>query len=565
MRPSPAHAPCDRPAPRDAMKPTAPPRLASFLLALAACDGGAPTPDAPPTPPPGCSHPQDALLPDGFGGRRCVRVGATLTEGAAPWPDDASLDGLPGRRVYVQPGAPAGGDGTRERPLPDIARAVALSPEVIVLARGAHGLADTIATRAALALVGTGAAGTIVTLPAGRPGLTAADATAALTLRGLTLRGRASASADEGGVRASGGARVTLGEVRVEGGYDGVSLDGGDLRAERLTVLGSTRHAVRLTGDARAVIAATLLRGAAGGLVAIGGRVHLTRVLADDHRGVGVQLSGSAAARGFVDCRAAPPGDAPGALDCLQEVSLLRNTTVALAVAGERSVELRGAMVSQTRVDAEGAGDGVAVTSGARLAIDPEVRTDAEQGHGTEVSFNGRVGLLLDGDGAARPTAAVVRGARVEGNASAGMFVQEAAVAELVGYSRFARNGAAGLAVTPTGAIGAISCNGFLQTRPATLAAISPGGERVRVEMGDGLAADSLVGVRVEQNDFSGNARFGAVLRGATGMVERNRGRDNRYGLGVYDAPGLAVAASNDVQGRERAPAAAPGLPAALR
>ena len=83
--------------------------LAALAAALTRCEE-APAPPIHFT----CARPDEAPLPDGFGGRRCLRVGAREGVRAELWP---VTDGLPSPVVFVRAGAPAGGDGTRDRPL----------------------------------------------------------------------------------------------------------------------------------------------------------------------------------------------------------------------------------------------------------------------------------------------------------------------------------------------------------------------------------------------------------------------------------------------------------------
>jgi hypothetical protein len=525
------------------------------LLFAVACDDG--SSEAPVVARFTCTRPDEAPLPDGVGGHRCVRVGAREGLRADLWP---VTDGLPGPLVFVRPDAPAGGDGTRDRPFNDLGVALDRGAASVALSSGAHQLAAVRRVTAALTLVGADASTTRVVFSTGG----AFSAESALTLRSLTLQGMG-ATADSGAaVRANAGASLVLDDVVIEGGARGVVADGASLVARHLTVRRTLALGVELIGRTRAVMSSVLVRdGARSGISLDRSRIHLREALIASNARYGLALLGDVeAGGGFGDCRAADPGASAGDRDCLAEVACLDDHVAAVQITGRRAVEARLLFLAGTTPgDATTAADGLFAGDGADVTLDPEIAVEAMQGFGSEVVANARFGVLVDGGDRPEARARVsVRGAVVRGNGRGGMMLQHSAEATRVEFSRFESNWGVGLVALPSTTLRSIGCNGFLATRPAALRARAGDGRVVTLNLADGLSVEGAPGLEVLNNRFDGNGRFAAIFSGAVGRLDGNTGSGNRYGLGVYESPTLVVSAGNRVAGREPAPAVNPGI-----
>lgn len=531
-------------------------RVSAWLLlvtSLARCGGA----DEAPAPARfTCARPDEAPLPDEAGGWRCLRVGAREGVRADVWPDVA---GLPGPVLYVMATAPAGGDGSRERPLRTLAEAVARGFGAAALARGEHTLDAPLTLDGARTVAGADPGTTALRLAPGA-GLVASGE---LSVRGLALRAPTAAPTERDlPLSAARGATLTLDDVVVEGGYDGVSAQDATLVARHLTVRRTARRGVSLVGAGWGIAASLLVRdGAGAGVVADGARLRVAEALVAAQGRPGFTLRGAGAVAGTADCGAADPRATAGPYDCLREVAVVDGRSAGLWARGARSVEVQRSLVARMRPtpDDESA-DGLYVGEGADVRVDPGVSSDAMQGRGSIFADNARLGVVVDGGGEGAPTRSrlTLHGAWVDANAGGGVFAQNAAVVPRVAYCRFVGNGGFGLAAVPSASVVSIACNGFIATRPATLAAVTAAGERVTLAVADGLSLARPGDVQVVENEFRENARFAAILVSAGGRLSANRGDNNRYGLGVYNSAALEVAASNRVTGREPAPAALP-------
>jgi hypothetical protein len=78
------------------------------------------------------------------------------------------------------------------------------------------------------------------------------------------------------------------------------------------------------------------------------------------------------------------------------------------------------------------------------------------------------------------------------------------------------------------------------------------------ITLGDGLSmSEGTATSTVTGNEFSGNARFGAVFSGADATLSGNTGVGNLYGIGAYAAT-VTADATNAIGGTMVAPTAAP-------
>ena len=530
-----------------------------FLWLVALAGARCSSPDEPPSPARfACERADEAPLPDEAGGVRCLRVGAREGLRGDAWPDVA---GVTEPVVYVQPDAPAGGDGSRARPFRTLAEANGAGAATVALSRGEHRVTETL-TLAAQSIVGVDPSASVVRLSAGA----SLVAPSTQALRRVSLRGpTAGTTPRDVPLSATRGATLTLEDVVVDGGHDGVATQDATLVARRLTVRHTTRRGLSLSGSGWALLDALLVReGVGAGVVADGVRVSVHGALVAGQGGAGVTLLGAASdTSGTMDCAALDPRGVPGPFDCLQELAVIDGHSVGVWVRGARGAELQRLLIARTRPTADDeSADGIYVSDGADVRVDPGIASDAMQGRGTVLADNARAGLVVDGGGemAARRSRLTLQGARVEANAFGGVFAQNYAVVPRVAYSRFVGNGGVGLAAVPSVSIASIACNGFIATRPATLLATTDTGERVRLPVADGLSLARASDVQIIENAFDSNGRFAALFVGSSGRVSGNRGEGNRYGLGVYDGAALDVAASNRGLGREPAPSVLPGV-----
>lgn len=505
-----------------------------------------------------CARPDEAPLPDERGGARCLRVGAREGVLAAEWPD---VTGFPTPVVYVRAGAGAGGDGSRERPWAALSDALSRDAATVALARGGYTLDARVERTTELSLVGADPAGVTVGLGAGA-GITS---TTSLRVQGVTLRARAAdAETRDLPLTVTSGATMTLDDVVVDGGWDAVTAQDATLVARHLTVRRARHYGVSLTGRALGILRSLLVRdGAGAGVVVDRARVHVAEALVAAQGRGGVTLSGDGdAAAGASDCDGDDPRMAPGPRDCLRDLAVIDAHSVGVWARGRRAVEGQRLLVARTQTTGDDpSADGVFVSDGADVTLDPAIATESMQGRGSIFADNARSGVVVDGGGVGLmpPSRLVMTGAWIDGNARIGAFAQNAAVVPRVAFCRFVGNGGIGFGAVPSARIASIGCNGFLSTRPALLPAVSRG-VPAQAMMADGLSVANVADLAVTQNAFDDNARYGAVFLGASGRLDANRGAGNLYGLGVYESPMLDVAATNRVVGRAPTPTTALGV-----
>lgn len=499
---------------------------------------------------PTCPTPEEAPLPDGNMGFTCLRVGADTAAAASSVPD---MTGLPAPVVYVREAA-TGGDGSLERPFGavDAALARVAMGGTIALLRGTVTLDAPATLPSGVALIGVGPVGSAIDVTRGHGGLAVAPGASGVVVRDLAVRYRpGTATAPDAAITVGDGAVASIQNVRVDGAFEGIVVDG-TLDAERVSVLRAAANGVVVQGNGAGRFRSLLVREGLGQGVAArprvmggpAGRIHITGGAILDHRGRGIELTGAAATgRGARSCTLDGPSSDAGDVDCLARVSSQRNGVQALIVRGARGVEVRRSSLSATHIN-EGAldADGLAMTEGAQVSIDPEDRSMARLGRGTLVLANARMGVLAQGGG----VTLTLRGARVQSNASVGVWVARGALARAVSYARIDDNGAAGVAVTATASIEEVQCNGIASTRARTIMTLT--GESPMI--GDGLTVANAAGdLRVDDNQFDHNARAGAVFDRVAGQFTRNRGDGNQYGLSVVRSDTLVERMNERLRG----------------
>lgn len=213
-------------------------------------------------------------------------------------------------------------------------------------------------------------------------------------------------------------------------------------------------------------------------------------------------------------------------------------------------VEARQVVVQGTRAVGRD-GDGVYVGSRARLTFDPEMRSDAVRGFGSQILGNARVGVLVSGQAELS-----LSGARVAYNLGPGVYAQDSAVLGRLGYTWFQQNRGLSVGVTPTGTVRELLSNGITETIPARLAT-----DLGTLDVGDGVSIAGsvmgMMGVAVQQNVVQRNSRFGMLFTGpVTATLMENRVSGNGFPIGAYN--GAVVQGT----GYDRAaqPSAAPGV-----
>jgi hypothetical protein len=496
---------------------------------------------APPTPAPFTTRCDHRACPSGqsivvrAGMFECASLGATETAATARWP---MLSGPADGRRYVDPGAPAGGDGRSEAsPYQTIAESIASGGREVALASGAHTISTTLIVNAVqLVGVGSGAAGTVLrsTTPI------ALVASGATSLSSLRFEG-----ASDAAVSVVRGGSLSAREVVFDAVGTAVRAEDAHITLRDVTVRRATARAISVT--ASAIVMASALEsvlvedGAAAGIVFEGAAVNAQRVSVRRQQRDGFALLG----RGFA------------ARGQLSESSFACNGVTGFRVQGAGAeLDASTLYVAGTRAPAGTVGgDGVFVHDGARLSMDGAIAapSDADQGRHSLVLDNERVGLLIDGRNAAgEPSPADFRvlGARVEGNGASGVFLQRGARASVIGYSVFERNRALGVGMTTGSDVVEFRCDVFRDAQPGQLATSPP------VELGgDGLsAASSTIGL-VLASRFEGNGRFAAVFtQSNVRMFMGNRGMNNGFTVGAYAS--TLLESGNDVRG-----AAAPTAP----
>jgi hypothetical protein len=364
--------------------------------------------------------------------------------------------------------------------------------------------------------------------------------------------------ANGAGLRVGTGATVTVTNVAVENPAFGVRADGAAVNASRMTVVSATGTGVFLDRGSRAELRDVYLHDGYQGLVAIASHVQVTNALVQRHRATGIILDGPVdTTGGAMACGpAGPMMVGAGGWDCFSNVASLANASAAFSVLGDATRHMQGARLelSGTRTPSDmtnGPAYGLYVAGGATVLLDPDLSTDADQGHGTSLVANNRAGVLVAGSG----TSVSIRGALVGSNSGPGVFVQGRATLAEISYSLVDGNSGVGLGVVSGASASLVTCNGFHNTHTAVLTDV--GG--VTFTAGDGLSISAGSGATMTRgNLFTGQQRFAAVFTNAMGTVEGNRGSDNRYGIGAYLSPMLTVSATNTVDARETSPAAVP-------
>lgn len=509
--------------------------FAALLLALISCDGESPAP-APARVPvyavEVCAAPFEAPLADGEGRSPCVALGATRDTSTEEWPDlDRLPDGVTRRDPvrYVRPGA--SGDGSRASPFGSVSQALAslgATGGTLALTRGEHSVTEPLTVRGAVTVIGVGAAST--TLSARTTGalwsITGTDATLALARVRVTEPMPASRSA----ITLTGGASVRLDDVSLDGFEDAVSLNGSRLEATRLTIARARRNGLVALAASEVRLTDFVVRdGALQGVFLQDSVAQLARGLIASNGRHGLSFTGTPpAGRGVEGC----VGDArtrPGMIECLDSLALVRNGIAGAFLAGPHVVEARLLHVTGTTVvTGLAGGDGLVVTTGASLRVDPE-RTDPDpmrRGRGSRIVGNARAGLLTQGDRATL----TVRGALIGSNEGPGVYLAERARAEAIGESTVRDNGALGVGGTRSATVATITCNGIEDTRLAELrTAVGT------LSLGDGISLANVAGrTEIVANEINRSGRFALVLVGATARAERNSGVGNAIAVGRY-------------------------------
>jgi hypothetical protein len=220
-------------------------------------------------------------------------------------------------------------------------------------------------------------------------------------------------------------------------------------------------------------------------------------------------------------------------------------------------VEQAGTVVEVSRITATWTtppvgsvgGDGIAIGDGATVSIDQDLAAEPSAlGHGSTITDNARVGLLVVG----RAARIRLAGARLCRNGGPGVVLHTGSRADQIARCVITANVGAGV-VTMTGAtIAELRANSITETRMGWI--------RVRPDaaatlaLGDGVSlVDGSEPFAVIDNDIARNARFGVLATGVTVELSHNTGTDNEIGIGGYDAR-LEDDGSNMVTGRRPPP-----------
>lgn len=563
-------------------------------LVVSSCGGDGATPDAGPRPPryaaPTCPGPFEAPLRLADGAHRCTRVGPPDAP-AGEWPD---VTGAAPPVVFVRAGA--SGVGTREAPFGDLGAALAATPAAatVVIARGALPLDAPLALTRPVTLLGAGAGATVLQGAGVR--VSAASVTVAVTLAGLTVR--LDPSAPRPAVEAVGaGVVLTLRGVALEGGADGLrALAGATVCAGEVAATGARQRGLVAIGGAALFLRSVVVRGnGEAGVIVDRSHLHLDRSLVANNGRDGVAIRG--ALRGeacATDADCAAPSPCAGfeftrrcaadfgagaarrcrSVDLVTDVAALGNAVTGLrasrspptaaeaaagmsdailAWAGPQVLGARVILAGTRALDGAPGGDGLYVGPTAAVALDPDVSSDAARGLASELVANARAGALVDGDrnAAAGPVPPALRqagrltlgGARVASNLGPGIYVQERAVADRIGYTEVADNVGLGLGVTSGGGVPLMVCNRFVGTRVGVITPEEPTARPFSVGDGASLAQGAGTGgrTRIVDSEFGDNGRFGLVFDGYDATLDDgarggNRGAGNAYGLAVYGA-----------------------------
>lgn len=510
-----------------------------------------------------CPTEAEAPVPNGTSmeGVECIPVGP-MAHAPANWPDPPPGMTFRAPVKYVSPTASSGGDGSsRERALPTVSAALALlgaGGGTVVLASGQHSIDQPIELSTSIAIEGVSASGGSDLLLSGT-GLLRVQGTG-VTLRNLAvLHPSTPGTPTSPDIQIASGAAARLEDLRVEGGGVGILVNGGSLDALRLTVTRTVSDGVMVSNRGRANLARAFIHHtSARGLVADGAVVHLRESLIYENAAVGVLFQGGAmTGLGASSCSLTGDPEGSGALQCVSKAAIVCNGIVGLGINGASltapgpTVEIRRVSVFGTRAVGMG-GDGIFVGARAELHVDPELRSDAMMGLGSQVMGNERTGFLVSG--AAR---IALSGARVAYNRGPGIYVQDSATATQLGYNWFQQNRGLAVGVTPTANIAEIVCNGISETLPALLRT-----DLGMLNVADGvsvagtLTAGASGRVAVQQNMVRQNTRFGMLFTGPVNvMLQQNAGTvvNNGFPIGAYSG---AV-----IQGTGYDPAAQPRTP----
>lgn len=503
--------------------------LGTLLFALISCEEESPT-RVPVYAVEVCAAPHEAPLANGEGRSPCVALGATRDASAEEWPD---LDRLPAGVTlrepvrYVRPGA--NGDGSRASPFGTVTRALASLGDTggtIALSRGDHPVTEPLVVRGAVTVVGVSPTST--TLSARAAGSLCSVDGAGVSLAFARMRVAESMPLARAAIALTGGASARLDDVRVDGFENALSLNGSRLEGTRLTVSGARRNGLVALAASEVKLTDFVVRdGALQGVFLQDSVGQLARGLIASNGRHGLSLVGTPpTGRGVEGC----VGDArtrPGTIECLDSLALVRNGIAGAFLAGPHVVEARLLHVAGTAVVAGLAGgDGLVVTTGASLRIDPERSDPMRRGRGSRFVGNARTGLLAQGTGASL----TVRGALIGSNEGPGVYLAERARAEAIGESTLGDNGALGVGGTRSATVATITCNGIEDTRLADLrTAVGT------LSLGDGISLANVAGrTEIVANEINRSGRFALVLVGATARAERNSGVGNAIAVGRY-------------------------------
>ncbi len=530
------------------------PTLLVFAL-IAACGTTSPPNDAavdarPMFTPRMCGAAYEASIGPGHA---CTRVGATVTATAGEWPDTTAAAAP---IVFVRAGS-VGGNGSMASPFGDIAAALAAmpAPGTVAIARGAYPLAAPLRLSGAIALLGTGPTGGTTLNAANEVTAITVAASATVTLAGLAIHHNAATMMPpEIGIDVANLAVVTIRDVAIDGGSLGITTVGAVVIANELTVRNTGSTAIGLDQNSRGIFTDLLVRDGFNGIVTVGSHIHITRGLIMENQRAGLNMTGVPNASGGArSCGAMPDLTQPtGAFNCLSYVEVLCDAGQGLSVNGAIQLDLRRVSVSGTRgIAGMGRGFGLRASGGATVSIDTDIMSVDQRGQGSEFVGNVSLGIVAQGGG----TRLTMHGALVASNGGGGVYLGESAVAMDLRFNRIADNSAVGVAVTQSATLMMFGSNAVEDTRQGTVMA----GGMLSQDLGDGLAVAMGSGpVNIVQSDFSRNARFPVMLAAVSGQFVDNTGTGNRFGVGLYNSPGLTQM-GNSIEGRE-SPPTSPGV-----
>jgi len=482
-----------------------------------------------------CTNPQEAPLLVGDGSWRCEVVGANMTPATSEWPDTSSA---PGRVVFVRAGA-TGGNGTKDLPFGDFASALASTPapQTIVLARGTHAIAAQTKITAPLTIMGTGANGTSLAIPAGVSPFVIDGTAAKVAMSGVAITYPTTGCvASAVAIDVTTGADVTLSDVAISGAGDAVRAAASKVQATGLSALAGCNRGV------------ALLSGSTG---------QLTKFLVRDGKQIGVVVDDSTitASKGQIILNGArgliARGSKSGIASKLDALAIQCNELTGLTVDGA-VVEGSLITVSDARASSSGGGDGIVVRGGGSLTLDAKITSDADRGFGSQIVVNKRAGIVVtDGSSTAK-----ISGAVIASNNGPGAFVQNGASAT-IGYSRIRRNVGVGVAVTTASSIVAIQCNelegsraGSVTTSAGTLSLLGDA-----LSLSEGSRADTVM-----RNDMSRNDGFAVLLVASSGTLTQNTGTCNGFPAAGYDGAKLSQDDPAMLPGNAPAPTSTPAV-----